>query len=157
MLSSAGMTVEQPASASSAETKATATAEALRFTHGTSTSPATGSQTSPSRFWIADATAQDACAGVPPASSTIAAAAIAAAEPVSAWQPPSAPATDARFSITSPTAAAVNMLITTARSSQPSSSRIVSSAAGRMPQEPAVGAATMRPMAALSSETASAR
>lgn len=43
------------------------------------------------------------------------------------------------------------------RSLAPSSSRMVSTAAGRMPHEPAVGAATMRPMAALSSETASAR
>ena len=108
-------------------------------------------------LWMAMDTASAACAGVPPASSTTAAAAIAAALPVSAWHPPSAPARLALRSMTRPTPAAANRLITQSRSLAPSSSRMVSTAAGRMPHEPAVGAATMRPMAALSSETASAR
>ena len=96
-------------------------------------------------------------AGVPPASSTMAAAAMAAAAPVSAWQPPSAPASVAPCSMTRPTAAAVSSAITQLASLQPRSSRMERTAAGRMPHEPAVGAATTRPMAALSSETASAR
>ena len=47
--------------------------------------------------------------------------------------------------------------MTQSRSGMSRSSCIVSRAAGRMPQLPAVGAATMRPMEAFSSETASAR
>ena len=55
-----------------------------------------------------------------------------------------------------PTALAVNSAITQSLSEQPFSC-MVSTAAGRMPQLPAVGAATTRPMAAFSSLTASAR
>lgn len=51
---------------------------------GISTSPATGSQTNPKRFFSAKASACDDCCGVPPIISTTAAAAIAAAEPHSA-------------------------------------------------------------------------
>lgn len=61
------------------------------------------------------------------------------------------------LAITMPTALAVNRLSTHARSVQPFSACMVSTAAGRMPQLPAVGAATTRPMAAFSSLTASAR
>ena len=48
------------------------------------------------------------CCGVPPAISTIAAAAIAAAEPTSAWQPPAAPEIDALFATMKPNAPEVN-------------------------------------------------
>ena len=82
---------------------------------------------------------------------------MAAALPHSAWQPPWAPATLALAVMTMPTALAVNSAITQPRSEQPFSCCMVSTAAGRMPQLPAVGAATTRPMAAFSSLTASAR
>ena len=82
---------------------------------------------------------------------------MAAALPHSAWQPPWAPARQALRAMTMPTALAVNSAMTQARREQPFSCSIVSRAAGRMPQLPAVGAATMRPMAAFSSLTASAR
>ena len=59
--------------------------------------------------------------------------------------------------MTIPMAEAVNMAITQSCSGHPFSACIVRRAAGRMPQLPAVGAATMRPMEALSSETARAR
>ena len=157
MVSSAGMALPMPASASSAATKAPATPEALRLMQGISTRPATGSHTRPRMFFRAMATASLAWAGVPPASSTMAAAAMAAALPHSAWQPPWAPATQALVAITMPTALAVNRAITQSCSEQPRSFCMVKRAAGRMPQLPAVGAATTRPMAAFSSLTASAR
>ena len=156
MTSSAGMRLEMPARASSAAMKAMAAPAALRLMQGISTSPATGSQTSPSWLFRAMATASSSIWGVPPESSTRAAAAMAAALPHSAWQPPWAPARQAFSAMTSPTALAVNMLMTQSCSVAPRSS-MVSSTAGRMPQLPAVGAATMRPMAAFSSLTASAR
>ncbi|CDB63972.1 unknown [Clostridium clostridioforme CAG:132] len=59
--------------------------------------------------------------------------------------------------MTMPTADAVNRDMTQSLSGIRFSSCMVSRAAGRMPQLPAVGAATIRPMAALSSETARAR
>ena len=124
---------------------------------GISTSPATGSHTSPSWLLMAMAQASAHCPGEPPISSARAAAAMAEALPHSAWQPPSAPAMVARWAITMPKAPAVKRLITAAsRVHLPSASRDAT-VPGNIPQEPAVGAATMRPMAALFSLTASAR
>ena len=82
--SSTGITLSIPANAISAATIAWAAAPALRFTQGTSTSPATGSHTNPNIFFKAIATACPTCLGLPPYSSTAAPAAIAAAEPHSA-------------------------------------------------------------------------
>ena len=59
--------------------------------------------------------------------------------------------------MTIPTAEAVKSAITQSWSEHPFSSCMVIRAAGRMPQLPAVGAATIRPMEAFNSETASAR
>ena len=56
-----------------------------------------------------------------------------------------------------PKAPAVNMDMTTSRSVKPRSSYSDTRHPGRMPQLPAVGAATMRPMEALHPATASAR
>ena len=65
----------------------------FRLTQGTSTRPATGSHTRPSRFapgpWPQRRRRQPGC---PLSNSTGAAAAMALAAPTSAWQPPSAPA-----------------------------------------------------------------
>ena len=116
---------------------------------GISTSPATGSQTRPSWLEIAMAQASAHWAGVPPISSVSAAAAMAAAVPHSAWQPPWAPAMLARFAAAMPKAPAVNMAITASLSGTFPSSRRVRMHPGRMPQLPAVGAATIRPMDAL--------
>src|SRR5699024_9345789 len=84
MTSSQGILLVTPASAMSAETIATDDTPAFRFTNGASTSPATGSQTRPSIFFNVIAKASADCCGVPPAISTIAADAIAPADPTSA-------------------------------------------------------------------------
>ena len=153
MHSSTGMQEPMPARAISAEEKAMTTPPALRFTQGISTRPATGSQTRPS--WLAMATAQASahCEGVPPDSSTMAAAVMPAALPHSAWQPPWAPAMQAFLAMTIPKAAAVNMLMTTSLRSMPLSSMRVRRQPGMMPQLPA----TMRPMEALQPDTERAR
>ncbi len=82
--SSHGIRLVTPASAISAATRELDAPIALRLTQGTSTKPATGSQTRPSMFFNVMANASEHCCGVPPAISTIAAAAIPAAEPTSA-------------------------------------------------------------------------
>lgn len=64
--------------------ESTGNAGGISFDAGISTSPATGSHTSPRIFLRVIATAESIISGVPPASSTTAAAAIAAAEPHSA-------------------------------------------------------------------------
>ena len=107
MTSSGGITLFTPAKAISAAVMAMTEKIPLRFTQGTSTKPATGSQASPRIFFIARANACNTSSFVPPANSVTAAAAIAAAEPHSAWQPPTAPATEAFLATTAPTAAAV--------------------------------------------------
>src|SRR5699024_1302971 len=84
MTSSQVILLVTPSNAMSAETIANDEPPAFRFTHGTSTSPATGSQTRPSIFFNVIAKASADCCGVPPAISTIAAEAIAPAEPTSA-------------------------------------------------------------------------
>ena len=80
-----------PERAISAEARATADEVALRLTHGTSTKPATGSHTSPIKPFIAKAAALMQVKGEPPPICASPAEAIAAADPHSAWQPPSAP------------------------------------------------------------------
>src|SRR5699024_9790766 len=82
--SSQGIRLVTPAKDISADIIANVEPPALRFTHGTSTRPATGSQTKPSIFFSVIANASADCCGVPPAISTIAAEAIAPAEPTSA-------------------------------------------------------------------------
>ena len=82
--SSAGIRLLIPASAMSAAIIAIDAPAALRFTQGTSTNPATGSQTRPSIFFKAIAKACALVSASPPIASTIAAAAIALAEPISA-------------------------------------------------------------------------
>ena len=85
-----------------------------------------------------------------------AAAAMAAAAPHSAWQPPSAPDMLAWLAMACPTAAAVNKASTASSSVAPRSSIMASTAPGRIPQAPAVGAATIFPMQALHSAVARA-
>lgn len=82
-----------PASEVWALTSAVAAPEALRFWQGTSTRPATRVAHQAHHVGERVAGGVQALLGVPPSSSTHAAAAIAAAEPISAWQPPSAPET----------------------------------------------------------------
>ena len=65
--SSTGITDFIPARDISAARIATVVANPLRFTQGTSTSPATGSQAKPNKFLIAKATALPICSGEPPA------------------------------------------------------------------------------------------
>ena len=102
--SSNGIILEIPARAMSAANTAFAAPIALRFIQGHSTSPATGSHTSPSMFLTAIADALNEAAGDAPQSSASAAAAIADAEPISAWHPPSAPEMLALRAIITPTA-----------------------------------------------------
>ena len=154
--SSQGTLVSMPARASSAASSALEAPAALRLMQGTSTRPANGSQARPSMFFSARAMAWAACSGLPPAISVTAEAAMALAEPISAWQPPAAPEMPARLAITKPTAPAVNRWRTTTSSGSPIFSWMASITPGRTPEEPAVGVAQMRPMAAFTSLVAMA-
>ena len=154
--SSAGILFVSPAKAISALIRALTAPIALRLTQGISTSPATGSQTRPSRLLIAIAIASDACSGVPPAISTAAAAAIPDALPTSAWHPPAAPAIMALFAITMPKPLAQNSIWTICSSVRPSLSLIANITPGKVPDEPAVGVAQMIPNEALTSLVAMA-
>ena len=145
-----------PAKAMSAATRAKLAPMALRLTHGTSTSPATGSQMSPNIFLSTKQMAWLAWKGVPPAAIVIAAAAIAEAEPTSAWQPPSAPEIEALFAMTKPNAPAVKRKSNCCDSVKPSFSIAVVRTAGRQPADPAVGVAQTKPILALDSLTAMA-
>ena len=84
-----------PWSASRAAETAVDDAIALRSMQGTCTSPPTGSQVRPRWCSIAISAAFSTWCGVPPRTAQSAPAAIAHAEPTSAWQPPSAPEIDA--------------------------------------------------------------
>ena len=154
--SSNGIILEIPARAMSAANTAFAAPIALRFIQGHSTSPATGSHTSPSMFLTAIAAALNEAAGDAPQSSASAAAAIADAEPISAWHPPSAPEMLALRAIITPTAPAANKPLTRSLSVNPCFSLHITSTAGSTPLAPAVGAATIRPIEAFTSATARA-
>ena len=90
---------------------------------------------------------------VPPIIATAQAAAIAAAVPTSAWQPPTAPATQAWFVTTLPTPAAAKNPLIYAWSSQLHTSPTACMTPGKIPQAPAVGHATMRNIFAFASFT----
>ena len=75
---------------------------------GACTSPAIGSQVMPRWCSSAISAAFSICAGVPPRTAASPAAAMAAAEPTSPWQPTSAPEIEAFALISAPTAAAVS-------------------------------------------------
>src|SRR5690606_15040050 len=152
--SSVGITLRTPARAMSAATMAMAAPIALRLTQGASTNVATGSHTRPSMFFKAMATASADMEGVPPAISTTAAAAIPVAEPTSAWQPPAAPEINALLAITYPMAPPTNRARTICSRLLPKRSAAANTQPGRMPQEPAVGVATIVPIAAFTSEVA---
>ena len=95
--SSNGTILVIPANAMSALIIAFVTPIAFLNVHGYSTSPAIGSHTSPNTCRIANDAPWNTCSMEPPLKNIIAPAAIAAAEPVSAWQPPSAPENVAYF------------------------------------------------------------
>ena len=82
--SSGGILLKIPAIVISAEVMAFTAPMTLRFTHGTSTSPATGSHASPSRFLSASAAALAISSAPPPRRYVTPPAAIAEAEPISA-------------------------------------------------------------------------
>ena len=149
-------TLSRPARAISAQAAALTAPMTLRLTQGTSTRPPTGSQMRPMTLARAKATAWSTWTGVPSSSSTRPPAAMAEAEPISAWQPPSAPDRVASFSMTMPIPPAVKQARSRASSLRPRASATVNSTAGSTPQAPAVGAATTRPMQAFTSATARA-
>ena len=84
MTSSQGMALSAPDRAISAQDRALTAPITLRLTQGTSTSPATGSHTSPKVLDKAMAQAWAICSPVPPITCTSAAAAMPEAEPTSA-------------------------------------------------------------------------
>ena len=155
--SSKGTGALMPASESCVAVNAQATPMAFRFWQGTSTRPPMGSHARPSRLPRAMEEALSACSGVPPSICASAAAAMAAAEPTSAWQPPSAPATLALRESSMPTAAAHQSACWMSFSPVPRASPAEMTHPGTTPEEPAVGAATMTPMVAFCSRTAMAR
>ena len=97
-----------PARAMSAAATAITAYTPFRLTQGTSTRPATGSQARPRVFFSASAAASAHCWGEPPITSVSAAAAMAAAVPHSAWQPPAAPEMVALVATTPPMPEAVS-------------------------------------------------
>ena len=82
--SSGGILLKIPALVKSADVSALNAPITFRFTHGTSTRPATGSQASPNRFFKASAAAFAISFALPPDKCTTPPAAIADAEPISA-------------------------------------------------------------------------
>src|SRR5699024_7161650 len=154
--SSVGILEVTPAKAISAETIAFDAPAAFLFTQGTSTKPATGSHTKPSIFFKQIAKASDDCCGVPPASSTVAPAAIAAAEPTSAWQPPAAPEIDALFATTKPNAPDVSKKFSISFREGSRRGFKPNNTPGTTPADPAVGVAQILPIAAFTSFVATA-
>ncbi len=156
--SSKGMALRMPAARMQAAVRALAAMKPLRFTQGTSTRPATGSQASPRQFLSERAAASNTASGSGAISQYRAPAAMAAAEPHSAWQPPEAPATEAFIAMIDPMAEATMKASWNRVSEGPNegsrASRHAHSTPGTMPQEPAVGKATMRPPQAFTSFTA---
>src|SRR5690625_1788422 len=149
--SSQGILLVTPANAKSAETIANEEPPAFLFTHGTSTNPATGSQTRPSIFLSVIANASALCCGVPPAVSTTAAEAIAPAEPTSAWQPPVAPAINALLATIIPKAPDVNKKLIISSRVGFNCSFTANKTPGTQPALPAVGVAQIMPIAAFTS------
>ena len=94
------------------------------------------------------------CSGVPPRSSVSALAAMAEAAPTSAWHPASAPDTEAFRISRYPTAPALSSPVSRASSPRFLLSPTASSQPGSTPEEPAVGAATIRPISPFTSRTA---
>ena len=123
----------------------------FRLTQGTSTKPATGSQTSPNKLLNAIAKASAACVGLPPQISTAAAAAMPEALPTSAWQPPVAPAIIALLAVTIPNALAQKRKAIIWSVVNPRFFCNANNTPGIVPEEPAVGVAQINPMAALTS------
>ncbi|KRL24095.1 hypothetical protein FC37_GL000683 [Lactobacillus gallinarum DSM 10532 = JCM 2011] len=154
--SSAGITLVHPASAMSAEIKALPAPIAFLLTQGTSTKPAIGSQTRPSKLDIAIDIACALCSALPLAASTAAAAPMADALPTSAWQPPVAPAISALLAITRPNPPAVKRKRIICSSVKLSRFSNKNKTPGKIPEEPAVGVAQMTPIAALTSLVATA-
>ena len=95
-----------PASAICADENAIIAPETFRLMHGISTKPATGSQTRPNMDFKVMAAASAHIPGVPPHSS------VTAADPHSAWHPPSAPERVAPLAIIIPMPPAQNKPIT---------------------------------------------
>ena len=121
---------------------------------GTSTRLATGSQMRPSMLWNAMEAAATDCARVPPASVTSAAAAMQAAEPPSAWQPPTSAANVQRVAMNVPIIPLASIAFAMSSSAKPISSAMAMTAPGRAAQAPAVGAATITPIALFTSISA---
>ena len=146
---STGIRLVMPARAISAAASALTAPPTFLLTQGTSTRPATGSHTRPIRFLSAMAAAWPMVSASAPFTWQMAAAAIAEPEPISAWQPPAAPARKARLAMTWPTPAATYMASTIFSSDTSYSLKKGTSTAGSTPHAPAVGAAMIRFIQAL--------
>lgn len=119
--------------------------------HGTSTRPQTGSQVNPNIFLRANAAAFAIHSASPPCRYASPPAAIALAEPISAWHPPDAPAMLAFSAITAPIPALTKSASTIRFSVSLQYSSYDKNTAGITPHAPAVGAATIRFIQALDS------
>ena len=128
----------------------------FRLTQGISTNPQTGSQVSPKMFFRASATELIIWETFPPRIWVNAAAAIADATPHSAWHPPTAPARAILLETNLPTSPAVIRAFICSPSFILLSSAYATKTAGTIPQEPAVGQATIVPIRKFCSLVASA-
>ena len=144
--SSNGITSAKPAKAMLAQARALVAAITFLPRHGTSTRLATGSQIRPSMLCSAMEAAASDCSRVPSARVTRPAAAIAAADPPSAWQPPTSAANDQADVMKIPIRPAASNARAIASSSRPRLRATTITAAGRAAQAPAVGAATITPI-----------
>ena len=151
MTSSAGIALLIPAIAICALTAALTAPAEFRLIHGTSTRPQTGSQVSPNIFLRANAAAFAIHSASPPCRYASPPAAIALAEPISAWHPPDAPAMLAFSAITAPIPALTKSASTIRFSVSLQYSSYDKNTAGITPHAPAVGAATIRFIQALDS------
>ena len=121
---------------------------------GASTRLAIGSQIIPRLDCKAMEAAATACSRLPPARVTRPAADIPDAEPHSAWQPPISAENVAPRAMKTPIIPAASRAFTAASSSSPRNSAAARQVPGKTPHEPAVGAATTRPMELLHSMVA---
>lgn len=103
IVSSNGIIGSNPRSTIFADVIALDTAATFLLMHGISVNPPTGSQTNPNMFCNARDAARNPYSTVPPNISITAAAAIALAEPFSAWHPATSAPNVASLAINAPT------------------------------------------------------
>mmetsp|Transcript_23424 Transcript_23424/g.68426 ORF Transcript_23424/g.68426 Transcript_23424/m.68426 type:complete len:243 (-) Transcript_23424:1071-1799(-) len=149
--SSSGTTAVKSDNAMLAQERALLAASTFLPRHGASTRLPMGSQVMPKAFCSARDAAARACSFDPPARLTMAAAAMLEPAPHSAMHPPTSAAKVASRWMNTPISPATKNASQTWRSVDPRESATAKTAPGQAPQDPAVGAATIKPIEDLTS------